>query len=876
MSENTNRQFSDQRLICRMLAGLRLFEVYCPSMSTKFSHSTNSALKAAADVISLTRKHLFLTGKAGTGKTTFLKDLPNLTDKRFIVVAPTGVAAMNAGGVTIHSFFQLPFGPQIPEELTGAPGTDNRDVRTSAARFHRFTREKLNIIRSIDMLVIDEISMVRADMLDAIDTVLRRVRRTREPFGGVQLVMIGDMQQLAPIAKNDEWSLLSNYYDSAFFFSSKALQKTDYLSIELTEIYRQKDRKFIEILNSVRDNRLNEETMSELMKRYIPGFSPDEREGYITLTTHNHQAYKINQAKLSELKTELYSFKAVVEGDFPESGYPTDPILQLKSGAQVMFVKNDPSPEKAYFNGKIGRLLSINPDSLSVLCSDDQEPIQVNQVNWQNCRYSLNEDTGVISETVIGSFRQYPLKTAWAVTIHKSQGLTFEKAIIDAQQAFAHGQVYVALSRCRSLSGLVLSSPIQPGSLKSDSTITDFTRDIENRFPDGQLIQKFRLEYQKSLVMELFDFSLFHNRIGYLIKLLRENPSSIDQRIMAAFHEIERKLKSRISSVSEKFMIEVNQILLENPDVEVNQFLQERIRKACCYFHTELEAVLPGSVPEIEIDNKAVRKSVDEQITRILNDTSAKQACLSCCKAGFSIPRYLETRAKSSIEKGRKPQNKSGQTATLENISHPQLLAKLKNWRNALALKKSKPVYRIIQREAMHLIADRLPLSRIDLLAIKGIGRRKIEEFGDAILEIIQEYIAKTGLSLKIDETPLNSHRAAKGKNQPQAKEVKSTREVTLDLFRQGKTIEEAASSRGLSISTIENHLAHYVATGVIEVTLFVSPEKLNMILEHFQKTDCLALGPAKAALGEGFSWTELRFAAGYYQFRKIQPAKIP
>jgi len=360
-----------------------------------------------------------------------------------VVVAPTGVAAINAGGVTIHSFFQLPFGPQIPEELAKRLPAANTDAKQAASRYQRFNREKINIIKSIDLLVIDEISMVRADLLDAIDAVLRRFRNRETPFGGVQLLMIGDLQQLAPIAKEDEWKLLRNYYESVYFFSSKALQKTDYVSIELTQVYRQRNEDFIKLLGKIRENRLDTEALEVLEKRHIPNFRPGDEEGYITLTTHNYQAQDINKYRLQELKGKNHSFNAKVSGEFPTFNYPTEEVLNLKIGAQVMFVKNDPSPQKEFYNGKIGKITGIDEDKIFVRCPDDEALITVTPLEWQNCRYTLNEQTKEIEETVIGSFTQYPLKLAWAVTIHKSQGLTFDKAIIDARQAFAHGQVYV-------------------------------------------------------------------------------------------------------------------------------------------------------------------------------------------------------------------------------------------------------------------------------------------------------------------------------------------------------------------------------------------------------------------------------------------------
>ncbi|HNV52990.1 MAG TPA: AAA family ATPase, partial [Tenuifilaceae bacterium] len=387
----------------------------------------NLQLKQAFDFIQYTGKNIFLTGKAGTGKTTFLKHIKEVSPKRMIVVAPTGVAAINAGGVTIHSFFQMPFGPHIPVTNSQFNPFDEEPQTASRNGVQKFSREKINIIKSLDLLVIDEISMVRADLLDGIDEVLRRYRNHSKPFGGIQLLMIGDIQQLAPIAKDDEWEILKRYYDTVYFFSSKALRQTAYISIELKHIFRQSDREFIDILNKVRDNRIDNETLNILNKRYIPNINKDDNDGYITLTTHNHQSQRINDSKLQKLKSKLHTFKAVVKGEFPEYSYPTDYELQLKVGAQVMFVKNDSSFEKLYYNGKIGTIVDIDDDLIHVKCEGDSNDIAVTMVEWQNYKYTINDETSEISETVIGSFIQYPLKLAWAITIHKSQGLTFEK-----------------------------------------------------------------------------------------------------------------------------------------------------------------------------------------------------------------------------------------------------------------------------------------------------------------------------------------------------------------------------------------------------------------------------------------------------------------
>jgi hypothetical protein len=429
------------------MLGLEIFFILVAQKPMTFM-SENPQLDLAFNFVQFTDKHIFLTGKAGTGKTTFLQNLKKTSLKRMAVLAPTGVAAINAGGVTIHSFFQLAFGPYIP-------GSNSKEVK-------RFNKEKLNLIRCLDLLVIDEISMVRADTLDNIDEVLRKFKDPRKPFGGVQLLMIGDLHQLAPVVKDDDWKALRDYYPSMYFFNSRALQKTSHVSIELKHIYRQSDDRFINLLNCVRENRIDKDILFQLNERYVKDFRPSEDEGYITLTTHNNAAHEINSKRLSDLKGKVFTFTATVEGDFPEFSFPTAFKLEIKIGAQVMFAKNDPSRDRLFYNGKIGRITRISEETVYVKCPGDAIEIAVEPLEWHNIKYELNAESKEVTEKVIGKFVQHPLKLAWAITIHKSQGLTFEKAIIDANAAFAHGQVYVALSRCKSLEGLVLSSQLAP------------------------------------------------------------------------------------------------------------------------------------------------------------------------------------------------------------------------------------------------------------------------------------------------------------------------------------------------------------------------------------------------------------------------------
>lgn len=416
----------------------------------------NFELDVARFIVEKTDMSLFLTGKAGTGKTTFLREVVRYTKKKCIVLAPTGIAAVNAGAMTIHSFFQFGLGPFVQGVIE--PKSD-----------FRINKSKLELIRHLQLLIIDEVSMVRADLMDHIDVELRRIRRNSKPFGGVQLLMIGDLQQLPPIAHGGEDELLRQYYKTLYFFSSAALKSMKYSCIELKNVYRQTDGHFIDILNHARDCTLTSQDISDLNARYIPGFSPKPEDGYIRLMTHNRQVDYVNETELEKLDSKPYTFVAAVTGTFPEESYPTADSLTLKKGAQVMFIKND--PERRFINGTLGEVKSIDKNSIAVRLAESGTIIDVEPVEWQNIRYQFDEESKEISSKQIGRFKQYPLKAAWAITVHKSQGLTFDKAIIDVHAAFSPGQAYVALSRCRTLDGLVLSSPVSASVFMRDNAV---------------------------------------------------------------------------------------------------------------------------------------------------------------------------------------------------------------------------------------------------------------------------------------------------------------------------------------------------------------------------------------------------------------------
>ena len=442
-------------------------------MEEQTVHQVSSATVLAERFIRYTRSAIFLTGKAGTGKTTFLQKIKTASGKRTIVAAPTGIAALNAGGVTLHSLFLLPFGGFIPDSGDMvAEGNLKFETRSTLLRHARYSGKKLKLLKTAELLIIDEVSMLRADLLDAVDFILRNIRRIPEPFGGIQVLLIGDLMQLPPVVKKQEWNILQNYYPSPFFFSAKVLQQAPPVYVELNTIYRQQDPVFTDILNQVRQNTLNRSHIEYLNKRYVPDFKPGVKDGFIRLCTHNSDAQTINQSELQRLKTTSKFFSADIKGEFPDSMYPCDTEMELKKGAQVMFIKNDPSGSGRFYNGKIGVVKNFSDEGIHVECDD--ELIVTEPFVWENIRYSTDDQTREIIEENIGSFSQYPLRLAWAITIHKSQGLTFDKAIVDIQKAFAAGQAYVALSRLRTIDGLVLASPIDMRGIPYDDAITEF------------------------------------------------------------------------------------------------------------------------------------------------------------------------------------------------------------------------------------------------------------------------------------------------------------------------------------------------------------------------------------------------------------------
>ena len=757
----------------------------------------NPQLELAGEFVRATGQSVFLTGKAGTGKTTFLHRLKEDIPKRMIVTAPTGVAAINAGGVTLHSFFQLPFGPFVP---------GGEAERQAAA--HRLNRQKRDIIQSLDLLVIDEISMVRCDLLDAVDFVLRRQRRSDLPFGGVQLLMIGDLHQLAPVVRDDDWAILRDFYDSGYFFSSRALQATEVVPIALEHIYRQSDTDFIALLNRVRDSRLDEATLAHLNSRHLPGFRPKEADGWITLTTHNRSADRINAERLNALHTKPHGFKARIEGEYPAHSYPTAETLTLKQGAQVMFVRNDGSADKRWFNGKIGTVMRLERDRIVVRCPGDDADIDVEPVTWENVQYSVDKETKEITEEVIGAFIQYPLRLAWAITIHKSQGLTFERAIIDAGAAFSPGQVYVALSRCKTFEGLVLSSPIPPRAVTTDRRVSHYVGEATRHPPTRDQLAHARIAYQQRLLQQCWDFDDLGARLRRLLGDLRRNRNVIDMRGADAIDALERQTLDAIVKVGFSFRRELRSLYRADQVPEDDTHVQERVQKAADYFGGKLrEGLIPWlDAFGFETDTKALGKALRQAVDGLRKALAIKTACIESCRAGFSTTAYLNAVAKAQIDGGTsKPKAGTRPGPSVDhapgNTEGEKLLAALRHWRARKAEEEERDGvtrYRILTRALLRQIADALPRSPEALGAISGIGKHTVARYGDEILAIVAEHCQRTP----------GEPREPK----PKAPDT-DTRLISYRLYREGLSIEEIASRRSLKSSTIEGHLAHYVGT---------------------------------------------------------------
>lgn len=800
----------------------------------------NEDLKLAWEFVNFTNRNIFLTGKAGTGKTTFLHKLRDYSQKRIVVVAPTGVAAINAKGVTIHSFFQLQFGPILP----------NREFNLTPNFNRKFSKTKINIIKSLDLLVIDEISMVRADLLDGIDKTLRRFKNKNLVFGGTQLLLIGDLQQLSPIVNINEWQLLKQFYKNAYFFSSRAFLKCNAIIIELKHIFRQNNPLFIKILNEVRNNNLSKASINSLNKRYNPDFIPSENEGYISLTTHNYKANQINNQELNKLVGLTQNYKALIEGNYPEHLFPNKKELIFKIGAQVMFIKNDNSEEKQYYNGKIGKIIHLDEDEVIVKCPDDKFNIITRPVVWENMKYSIDPKTKAISEDKIGSFTQMPLRLAWSITIHKSQGLTFEKAIIDAEAAFAHGQTYVALSRCKSLDGLILKSKITTNSIINDANVMSFNQESEAKNPNENVLHESKRLFQYQLISEVFDFYKFLYPLNRILDIYYNNKGSIvgnmEQPLLTLKEVITTLLK-----VSSTFNSQLKSLVVEQELPESSTLLQDRFVKAINYFNAQTESMISTSINDITFttDNKTIEKDIVKNTDALKELLAIKLLFFSGLQSGFRTQEFLNLRGKSVFLAKDKP--KKPRKTIIDSTTNVELFELLRELRNSIAHREDLIHYQIFTQKSLYAMCELLPVTLNELKGIHGMGKTRVKKYGKEILDVIITYCNENEVETSNQVTVFKESKSTRAKI--------DTKKISLDLFKSGKSIDQIAFERDLNSNTIFGHLASYIPSGEVNITDLISKENYSDLKEIIPTITFENLSDLKHQIDDKYSYAEIR-----------------
>lgn len=806
----------------------------------------NEIFDLAYRFVTETSENIFLTGKAGTGKTTFLRYLKDNSTKNIVVAAPTGVAAINAGGVTLHSLFQLPFHPFLPTK-------NNKEELLAKIRYNK---QRQQLLRKMELLVIDEISMVRCDVMDAIDTILKNVRRTYHlPFGGVQLLCIGDLHQLPPVAQNHEWNILKEYYDSPFFFDSLAIKEQSPLLLELDKIYRQKEESFVRLLNKVRNNHMEADDFEDLHLRYDSNFRPERDEKYITLTSHNKQADHINEQELYKLNAATFAYKAVVEGDFPENMYPVEFELSLKEGAQVMFLKND-LIQKRYYNGKIGVVKMLSKDKIIVDC--DGTEIEVGVETWDNSRYTLNRSDGKLEQETLGTFTQYPLRLAWAITIHKSQGLTFEKVMIDTGAAFSSGQVYVALSRCTSLAGIVLLSKIAPAAIHSNENVIKGQQSLSYK---GSLADRFagaRKLFTQQLLEEVFSFSDISFAIDQVLFQINQYQDKLNPGAKGWIENFKNHITSD-KEVGLKFIGLVAQLMKNEGVIESNFILQKRISDAANHFVPKLEVYIKElrSHP-LNTEHKEAATPLNEKLNELALALYNNNFYIQYCKQPFSVTGFLQHKLKYVVPRFNITCYASEVSAVNADLSNAELFETLKRWRNMICSETEQPIYMVANQASLQEICTYLPLTKKELMQISGFGKAKAEKYGDEILEVVENYCERHGLGTNMSAKKDNPKKERK----PKSNESKpDTKKISFELYRSGKGIAEIAKERNFAISTIEGHLAYFVGTGDLSIDEMVSKDKQVLIHDAVAKHGHLSLTTLINNLPKEISYNEIRMA---------------
>ena len=811
----------------------------------------NESFEMASRFINETRENIFVTGNAGTGKTSFLKYIMDHSPKNIVVAAPTGIAALNAGGVTLHSLFQLPFAPFIPTE----------QYRAELTNTIRLNRTKLDIVRNMDVLVIDEISMVRCDVLDAIDTLLRSARRRHNiAFGGVQMLFIGDLNQLPPVAKNDEWQLLSQYYTSPYFFDSKVMADGHPICIEFTKIYRQKESSFIELLNKVRNNALAPKDIALLNNNYIANFDPPSEDNYITLTSHNARADKANQTKLESLNTPSRSYKAEIEGDFPEYLYPNDANLTLKVGAQVMFIKND-NAGRQYFNGKIGVIDSLNEENIVVDCKGDLITVGID--TWDNTRYNLATGSSTVQQEVVGSYSQFPLKLAWAITIHKSQGLTFDKVMVDAGFSFSSGQVYVALSRCTSLHGIVLLSRIDNNAILYDKRISEGVERLTFKGRLDEFLNESRLRYNLLLLEDLLNCGEAVKYANFISAEVRKWGDKFTAESQPWAEELKNFFVAQ-QTIVDKFMPSLQNLSSSGSNFEQNEALLKRVKDSLNYF-VPIFSKAVENIRNHRISTELMEPSskVNEYIHELFQMISLKLHLMEACLEQFDIITFLNAKTSFSPPKVKlSVYNNVGGKADSDN-SYGILYQRLKKWRDNVASSINVPIYLLGNADTLKIIADYKPQNKQELTKVKGFGTAKVNRYGDEIIDIVLNYCEEFGIepdrSEQFMEEKVPVKRVRKEKISKEKTEKIPTKMITYELWRNKKTIQEIATERTLAVGTIEGHLSQLIGSGHIDILEIMDANKLELISKFLKEHKDISVIDAKQKLPDEVTFTEIR-----------------